>query len=230
MTTTSDTTHDTTTAPMVVPDVGDIVRHLRGHHTVIGWLRTTPDTEDETTQDAPRPLLFSTRANATHLRVRSIEAGETIVRLADTEPTKDHALFSRGTIRAAHAMAEHLDGRPTGHYEAITVPDIGDTFAHDGATQPLTVTAWLKRYTPPMPDADSADPLARLIAELPDLKPPLVFCLRNEAEYVSASGHGFLILPVGKVTPSGRVAWPQSHLDYAHRRAASLTGEFVWDY
>jgi hypothetical protein len=74
------------------------------------------------------------------------------------------------------------------------------------------------------------DDLAELFAEVPAATPPMVFCLREEAEYVAASaGHGALV-PVAEVTVTGRAGWPDVHCDYARRRAALAVGRFVCPY
>ena len=112
------------TTAITTPEVGDLVRHHGNYYTVTGWLRhpTPPASDDNDTTDAPdepRPLLFATRENATHVRVRGdTGSGTAVARIADIEPTGQRALFSPNTIRAAHRIAAELDGQPTDQYDS----------------------------------------------------------------------------------------------------------------
>lgn len=103
-----------------------------------------------------------------------------------------------------------------------TVPDVGETFTRD--EQQCVVTAWLKRVpTQPLPDE-----LAALFPNAPAHPPLLVFCVRTEAEFVSAyCGHG-LVVPVDQAVITGRARWVDVHFDHARRRAQQLIGSYAY--
>lgn len=99
------------------PEVGDLVRHQGNYYTVTGWLRhsTPPDSNNS---DGPRPLLFATRENATHVRIRGhAKPGYTAARISAIETTGQRELFAAATIRVAHFLAAELDGQPTEHHD-----------------------------------------------------------------------------------------------------------------
>jgi hypothetical protein len=106
---------------------------------------------------------------------------------------------------------------------SVAPPDVGDTFARD-TLAPCVVTAWLKRVpTQPLPTD-----LANLFPDPPARPPLLVFCDRDQAEYVSAyCGHG-VVVPVEDVTVNGRAPWSATHMDHARRRARALVGSYAY--
>jgi hypothetical protein len=96
---------------------------------------------------------------------------------------------------------------------AATVPDIGDTIAHHG--HGYNVKGWMRRA----PEGSGGRPTG------PD-RVPLVFCLREDAEYVHAQGHtGETIARVADVRVIGRALWIQSTFAAARRLAADLAGQ-----
>lgn len=215
-----------------------MVRYQGHYHAVTGWLKATPDT-DAAGGIASRRLLFATRVGATHVCIRNPETGPTVARLADIEPTGERALFAPNTIRAAHRMAAVLDGQPTDHYDpepaeedAVTetidalriVPDIGDTFQRPGFAGVFAVVGWLKGVPLEGPPSE----LAGLFADQPPSEPLLMFCVREDAEFVVGHGVCGVIAPVGEVEVTGRCGWPETHVEHARARAVSLVGEFAW--
>jgi hypothetical protein len=97
----------------------------------------------------------------------------------------------------------------------MPIPDIGDTFPHDG--HKFRVSGWLK----PAPRR----PLSRNVG--PD-HCPLMFCARDEAVYVSGSGVCGVIVRVADVEVIGRVNWSPEALDQARNRAQRLIGQEVY--
>lgn len=122
------------------------------------------------------------------------------------------------------------------------IPQIGDTFLwsftyRNGYREKPSrwrVDAYLKRYTPPPLAPEVAEffesigmgfePTARRVG--PD-NVPLVFCRREEAEYVSAAATCGIIVRVSDVHVIGRVNWPDDLMDDARRHAEVLIGEVV---
>lgn len=113
-------------------------------------------------------------------------------------------------------------GAPAPTPSTSAAPDVGDTFARD-TLPPCVVTAWLKRVpTQPLPTD-----LAVLFPEPPAHPPLLVFCGREDAEYVSAyCGHG-MVVPIEEVVVDGRASWSAEHLAHARRRANALVGSYA---
>lgn len=105
---------------------------------------------------------------------------------------------------------------------ASEVPDVGETFTRDELA--CVVTAWLKRVpTEPLPED-----LRALFPDPPSRPPLLVFCVRDEAEYVSAyCGHG-LVVPVAEAVVTGRASWKEVHFRHARQRAAQLIGSYAY--
>lgn len=89
-------------------------------------------------------------------------------------------------------------------------PDIGDRFDRNG--QDCTVTAWVKRNPAPTPAS----------ARLGPDDCALVFCSREEAEYVVTSND---IVRVAEVTVTAWADWPQEVFDNLHRRVADARGQ-----
>lgn len=213
---------DATATGTPAPEIGDIVRHDGVHHTVTGWLKAAPHADT----NGSRPLLFATRATATHIRLRDDQSATTVGRLADIEPTGERALFAPNTIRAAHALAEQLDGQPTGYNDQpkpVSAPDIGDTWNRPGDGERFVVIGWLKGVPlePPPPE------VAALFSDETPTTSLMVFCSRDEAEFVAGHGSCGVIVPLADVTVTGQAPWPQAHLDHARVRATSLIGEYV---
>jgi hypothetical protein len=98
------------------------------------------------------------------------------------------------------------------------VPDIGDTFTEIDEGWPIPrgyrVEGWLKRTE-----------RGRKVG--PD-NCPLVFCSREEAEYVSGYGICGVIRRVADVVIDGRVSWSEEHLKGHRRRFALLIGTSVF--
>lgn len=112
-------------------------------------------------------------------------------------------------------------------------PDIGDLFTHDGRL--YRVDAWLKDMAMPEAPAWNRSPHRDRLGEIlyeaqqrvgPDRK-RVVFCIREEAEYVSGSGVAGCIVRVSDVTVTGRVDWPEDLFEYARQEAAHLVGRPV---
>jgi hypothetical protein len=103
-------------------------------------------------------------------------------------------------------------------------------FEHEGET--FRVNGWLKRMAPPELPADQrslfVDGLHELLYENQRRLGPdrvrLVFCLREEAEYVSASGIAGCIVRVRDVVVSGRVPWAEDVIDRQRRIALAVIG------
>lgn len=102
---------------------------------------------------------------------------------------------------ALRALREWLTDTPP------TVPNIGDQFEHQGRQH--TVASWLKRNPAPTADSRSVGPD----------RCPLVFCPRDEAEYVGFTGG---ILRVADVKVTGRAGWTEEsffrHISAQHAR------------
>lgn len=100
------------------------------------------------------------------------------------------------------------------------VPDVGETF-EDGEPpfrHRFRVSCWLKRAT-------------RQYGVAQDVGPDnckLVFCLRDEAEYVSGSGVCGIIRRIEDVVVIGRVSWSEALIDEARRHAVRLVGKPIW--
>jgi hypothetical protein len=90
------------------------------------------------------------------------------------------------------------------------VPDIGETFAVQETWWPwphrYRVTSWLKK----------------------DRRGRMVFCLRDQAEYVSGSGVCGIIRRVEDVEIIGRVSWSEELIDEERRHAVRLAGQPIW--
>lgn len=93
-----------------------------------------------------------------------------------------------------------------------TVPDIGDRFTHNRGHH--TVTSWLKRHPAPTIASRNVGPD----------NCPLVFCPREEAEYVGFTGG---ILRVVDVQVTSRADWSDGAFAARRRSAALLYGHEV---
>lgn len=118
--------------------------------------------------------------------------------------------------------------------DEATVPDIGDLFTYEGES--FRVSGWLKRMARPEPPAWDRSPLKDVLDDLlydsqqrigPDHE-RLMFCIRGEAEYVSASGIAGRVVRVADVKVTGRVNWSEELFDHARHEAACLVGRPVW--
>lgn len=98
----------------------------------------------------------------------------------------------------------------------MTIPDIGDTFAHGDHT--YRVDGWLKPN--PTPSAVSA-------RHGPD-RVPLVFCRRDEAVYVSGYGVCGRIVRVSDVVATGRVSWSEETIERERQSNQMLIGREVF--
>jgi hypothetical protein len=120
-------------------------------------------------------------------------------------------LVNGGRMAVAHPFTREAPPPAPG---GAGVPEIGDTFVHDG--RGYFVDAWLKRA-----DADSAaEPVG------PD-RCPLVFCTRDEAGYVSGRGVSGVLLRVSDVQVSGRMPWGEGILAVARGAALGLVGQYA---
>ena len=111
----------------------------------------------------------------------------------------------------------------------LTIPDVGDCFEHHGlchhqSGEPCSwdrsyrVTGWLKRAPVKYPECYRAAG--------PD-NVPLVFCVQDEAEYVSGYGTCGVIVRVSEVTVTGRVPWAEKTLAGERRMAELHIGTMV---
>lgn len=115
------------------------------------------------------------------------------------------------------------------------VPDVGDTFTYCdkfGGEHGYRVTCWLRRRPPRTPHPDPA--VEEMIQELARRYPPrghgpdrvpLVFCRREEAEYVGGAGVAGIIVRVSDVRVTGRVNWLPEHIADERRMANLQAGE-----
>lgn len=110
------------------------------------------------------------------------------------------------------------------------VPDIGDTFTYEGES--FRVSGWLKRMARPEPPAWDRSPFKDVLDDLlyesqqrvgPD-RERLMFCAREEAEYVSGTGIAGRIVRVSDVKVTGRVDWPEELFEHARHEANCLIG------
>jgi hypothetical protein len=115
----------------------------------------------------------------------------------------------------------------------LIIPDIGDLFTHDG--QSYRVDGWLKDMAMPEAPAWDRSPHKDLISEIlyeaqqkvgPN-RTRVVFCVREEAQYVAASGIAGRIVRVEDVKVTGRVDWPEEMFDHLRHEAAHLIGRPV---
>ncbi len=100
------------------------------------------------------------------------------------------------------------------------VPDVGDTF-EDGEypfRHRYRVSCWMKR-------AKRQYGIAQDIG--PD-RCKLVFCLRDQAEYVSGSGVCGIIRRVEDIVIIGRVSWSEEWIEEGRRHAVWLAGQPIW--
>lgn len=113
------------------------------------------------------------------------------------------------------------------------VPDIGDLFTYDG--RGYRVTGWLKRMARPEPPAWDRSPHKDRLDDIlyesqqrlgPD-RERLMFCVREEAEYVGGAGVAGCIARVADVVVTGRVDWSEKELDHVRHEAACLVGRPV---
>jgi len=98
----------------------------------------------------------------------------------------------------------------------MTIPDIGDTFTHHGSH--YRVTNWLKPH--PNPRSTS-----RRVG--PD-NVPLVFCVQEEAVYVSGYGVCGCIARIADITIDGRVDWSEETFDQSRRSASFHVGQEIF--
>lgn len=117
-----------------------------------------------------------------------------------TNPDPDHP-FTR--IRA---VSQWLTGI------LPTVPDIGDRFERDGDS--YVVTGWLRRNPDPGPGTRCLGPD----------RCPLLFCGREDAEYVHARGVAGIIARVAEARVTGRADWHESLYAHERRTAEILDG------
>jgi hypothetical protein len=110
-------------------------------------------------------------------------------------------------------------------------PDIGDLFELPGdlpgsPPRAYRVDCWLKKAPPPAPVpawlADVVDTASGMHG--PD-KCRLMFCTREEAEYVSGSGICGTIQRVSDITVTGRVRWSEESIEDQRSFANTLAGE-----
>lgn len=112
------------------------------------------------------------------------------------------------------------------------IPDIGDTFTVAGIMAPehYVVTSYFKRWVrPPV-----AEHLRDLVEEMDRKYPPaghgpdnvpLVFCRREEAEYVGGRGVAGRIMRIEDVHVDGRVGWSEEHLAEERQMVELAAGE-----
>jgi hypothetical protein len=102
------------------------------------------------------------------------------------------------------------------------VPDIGEVFEVQDPWWPwphrYRVTSWMKRAKRQQGVAQDVGP--------DNCK--LVFCLREQAEYVSGSGVAGIIRRVEDVVIIGRVSWSEATIDEERRHAIRLAGQPIW--
>ncbi len=96
------------------------------------------------------------------------------------------------------------------------IPDIGDTFTHHDAR--YRVSNWLKPQPNPRPSSRRVGPD----------NVPLVFCVQDEAVYVSGSGVGGCIARIADITIDGRVDWSEETFERSRRSAAYLVGQEIF--
>jgi hypothetical protein len=113
---------------------------------------------------------------------------------------RDHTDDPGHVFVGLQALREWLTDTPP------TVPDIGDLFNYQHS-QHNVVTRWLKRHPHPRPDDSAMGPD----------NCPLMYCTREEAEYVGVAGDR--IARVADVHVHGRATWPNDLLDH-HRAIA----------
>jgi hypothetical protein len=122
-------------------------------------------------------------------------------------------------------------------------PDAGDTFAYGDERDPIhvrhyRVTGWLRRRPAPPPPANEQARLTRQILDelraAGKIEPPrgagpdnvpLMFCRREEAEYVCGAGVAGVIVRVSDVVVDGHVDFPGKSREEARRDAEWLAGE-----
>lgn len=95
------------------------------------------------------------------------------------------------------------------------VPDVGETFEHDGSR--YRVTGWLRRDT-------------RAHFMMRDVGPdncPLRHCLRDHAEYVTGYGVCGVIVRVSDVTVTGKVSWSDAQIEELRARAVLSAGRAI---
>lgn len=106
------------------------------------------------------------------------------------------------------------------------VPDIGETFIHQG--RHYRVSAWLRAAPPPKPrPGQRAWINALLWSTQQDCGPrneKLMFCLREHAQYVEGVGVGGEIVAVEDVVVTGRVDWSEELLQSERFGAILMAG------
>lgn len=110
------------------------------------------------------------------------------------------------------------------------VPDIGETFTHQG--QQYRVGGWLRKAPPPKSSPGRCAWIDEVLWASQQSCGPrsekLAFCLRDHAEYVEGVGVGGTIVAVEDVVVTGRVDWPEKILRSARSQAIALAGEVVF--
>jgi hypothetical protein len=95
-----------------------------------------------------------------------------------------------------------------------TAPDIGDVFTETDDDWPIprtyVVKGWLKR-------AERGE------RHGPD-RCPLMFCTREEAEYIAGNGVCGVIRRAGEVSVTGRVGWSDERIQHQRDLHAVLVG------
>jgi hypothetical protein len=130
------------------------------------------------------------------------------------------------------------------------VPDVGEIVRvrqghpnekwhtrHDGKPETMRVSSWLKSWTPPQRDPKLGhlrNRLAQILDEsnrefeVGGKRTRLVFCTRDEAEFVECVGVGGFTFGINEVEVIGVVSWTAETIEQERQQALALVGEVVF--
>jgi hypothetical protein len=102
------------------------------------------------------------------------------------------------------------------------IPDVGETFTITDrwSKQRYRVEGWLKRT--PSPHRPS------IATECGPDRVRLMFCLRDEAEYVHGYGVCGCIVRIDDVVVDGKVSWPESEIEQMRLSAILFAGQYLY--
>jgi hypothetical protein len=143
------------------------------------------------------------------------------------------AVDEQAYLSAAARDLGHRALRVRGGAVTTCAPDVGALFNYRG--RDYVVSGWLRQMAPPEPPASERSPLRDLINEVlyetqqqvgPD-RVRVVFCVREDAEYVTGRGVAGCIARVADINVTGSARWSADQLADARRQAARLVGHAV---
>jgi hypothetical protein len=154
-------------------------------------------------------------------------------RLKDLKQKEEDDEFDQMMARV-HGTAKV---EPKAPREPTFVPDVGtiveyglDSFGKKPAT--YRVDSWLKEAPVPPPSDEFSSMMSHILYSSAQKhgadQKRLMWCTREEAEYLSLSGIAGAIARVDAVKVIGRVSWSEEMIDEQRRQALAFVGEIAY--